>query len=74
MHLGIRGKLTKGGKEMEGPLAGRRWIMTMEDRKRAGPMLWEATNDVWDSGGRRCVFSRALAAAGVATWADVTTG
>ena len=73
IHLGMRGKLTAGGTEREGPLGVERWHMSPADRLRVGPLLWEVTRGgEWDSNGRRCTFSRALAAAGVATWLDVT--
>ena len=66
-RLGLRGKLTWGARELKGPLRVERWEMTDQQREAAGPRLWEPTvRGPW-ANERRCAFSRALAAAGVAT-------
>lgn len=46
--------------------------MSNEQRRQAGPKLWEPTvHGPWQTEGK-CTFSRTLAAAGIATWADIT--
>ena len=49
-------------------MSGGRWV---EQRESAGPKLWEPTEGRWEGA---CVsaYTRTLAAAGIATWADVT--
>ena len=34
--------------------------------------LWEVQKEVWNTEGRKCTYSRKLATAGIATWADIT--
>jgi hypothetical protein len=65
-QVGVRGKLTKGATKLQGPLALQRWQTTAEQGERMGPALWEQGEK-----GCTCTFSRRLAAAGVARWADV---
>ena len=72
VRLGMRGKLTQGGRKLQGPLAEARWRMTEGQRREAGPMLWEDTNSGPWEGTKGCTYSRRLAAAGIATWEDVT--
>jgi len=67
-----RGKLTAGGRARTGPLDTEHWGLTRSEKFQAGPRVWEEQLDVWDTEGRRCVFSRRLAAAGIATWSDIT--
>ena len=71
VRLGMRGRLTQGGRKLEGPLAEARWIMTERQRREAGPLLWEDTNSGPWQGTKGCTYSRRLAAAGIATWEDV---
>ena len=71
VRLGMRGRLTQGGRKLEGPLAEARWIMTERQRREAGPLLWEDTNSGPWEGTKGCTYSRRLAAAGIATWEDV---
>ena len=72
MRCGWRGKLTAGGWTRNGPLDPKNWGLTEREQRRAGPRLYEAQKGAWDTKGKRCTFSRRLAAAGIATWADVT--
>ena len=73
IKLGVRGRLTRGGKERAVYWHGEpTCAATREAARAAGPKLWEATEEGrWDSAGRRCTWSRRLAAHGIATWADV---
>ena len=72
LKCGWRGKLTNGGKRMNGPLKRSLWGMTLDEQYMAGPRIWEEQKDVWNTEGKRCTFSRRLAAAGIATWADIS--
>ena len=72
VQCGVRSKLTWGGRRLEGPLREEKWRMSNEQRRQAGPKLWEPTvHGPWQTEGK-CTFSRTLAAAGIATWADIT--
>ena len=57
---------------MNGPLKRSLWGMTLDEQYMAGPRIWEEQKDVWNTEGKRCKFSRRLAAAGIATWADIS--
>ena len=63
VRLGLRGRLTKGGRQMEGPLSVTRWQRDAEQARAAGPKLWEGSEGGWGTA-KGCQFSRALAAAG----------
>jgi hypothetical protein len=69
-ECGVRGMLTKGSRQLTGPLSMARWGMSAEQCERAGPRLWEESTGSWE-GACVCAFSRTLAASGIATWADV---
>ena len=63
-RLRMRGRLTKGGEELQGPMAMARWRMTGAQREKAGPKIWETTTKgAWRSEQTGCEYSRALAAA-----------
>ena len=66
-QAGVRGRLTRGAQQLTGALDVRRWRMTAAQAEQMGPWLWEG-----GEAGCVCTYSRRLAAAGVAMWADVT--
>ena len=76
MGDGASGRLdvrTSGGAGLaEGPLARRTWEeLTGWDRRAQGPLLWERDGrEGWE--GEGCVFSKRLAALGMAYWSDMT--
>ena len=71
MRLERRSLRTIACDTRDGPLAAATWATDEIERRYLGPLLWE--QDKWDGVSTRpCVFSRELAALGVATWADVT--
>ena len=72
VRCGWRGRLTAEGRARKGPLEAAHWGVTRGERRRAGPHLWEAQIEPWNTEGRRCTYSRSLAAAGIATWAEIT--
>ena len=71
-RMRMRGRLTRGAYMAEGPLRVDAWEMTEEERERVGPKLWEDTRRGCWRGAGKCAFARGLAAAGVATWGDVS--
>ena len=72
VRCGWRGKLTAGGETRSGPLDAKHWGLTREERYKAGPWLWEPQKEVWNTEGKKCTYSRRMAKAGIATWADIT--
>jgi GNAT superfamily N-acetyltransferase len=68
-YLRLRGRLIRG--VTEGPLASRKWQWGAERESIEGPKLFEATEGEWDTNGKKCAFSRALAKLGIATWRDI---
>ena len=72
VEMRLRGRLTKGAEQLEGPLQVGKWIMTEEMRTDAGPKLWQATTRGTWQGETGCALERGLAAVGIAMWADIT--
>jgi len=75
IQCGWRGKLTKGGRELRGPLGMREaeWEWDEQAAHKHGPMLWESrAKGGWDTTTTSNQYSRSLARRGIVTWATIT--